>query len=228
MTSVADYVRDRTAVIVAVYDRLDMAWYSLDSTKALGADVFIFSDGPLDPPDQFDEFGYVTILEHQDPDPRMSVAKLRNYAMKVVAPLGYEYLMHSDSDMFYDPTTFEQIARLMQSCKSWEAISVFNPGAKDWENRIPPHRSKYREHKDWYLFGLAGGSFFMRSPIANMEVVDIPEKQAWYGYLSKHFAHGNVCISRTSYCEHMGPGIHGENPARNPSQWLVDNTEWNM
>ena len=222
----------KTAIIVLTHNRKDLVEKSLRSLIAArktavesgnlrAADIFVYDDGS----DEYDADwlqsiapeSRVVCLPKQHPHPTSSVSILRSRAFQDALDADdYRYFLHTDSDMVFDPSAFAQIERLTKACPDWGVIGLFNPSLWDWESR-----SK-ESGPDWYLHTFCGGTMFMRRP--NAVSVKIPQSSrghpAWDGYYSKLIGHKRACISRTSYVEHIGVGIHRSNPARNPTEWL--------
>ena len=216
----------KTAILIATHNRKAIVARALPSLppaiKAAGveADTFIYDDGS----DEYDADwlralvpgARVVMFPKQDPNSHRSVSKVRSRLFQDALDFAdYEYFLHSDSDMLYDLDAFGQIARIMGDCPDWGVIGLFNPSLWDWETRSTVSGA------DWYQYTFCGGSMFMRRPEPNkLGFVKIPNDKTWDGYYSKVFGRKRACVSRNSYVEHLGSGIHRENPARNPTKRL--------
>ena len=221
----------KTAILVTTHNRKALVARALPSlvtacnraVKAgvLGsADIWIYDDGS----DEYEAEwlqslapdARVVCLPKQDPNPHRSVAKLRSRAFQAALDFAdYDYFLHTDSDMLYDPDAFGQISRLMVACPDWGVIGLFNPSLWDWEQRSSEAGDA------WYTYTFCGGTMWMRRPEPDkLGLVSVPRTQTWDGYYARVFGGSRACISRTSYVEHLGGGIHRPNPARNPSEWL--------
>ena len=211
----------KTAVLVATCDRKQIVARALPSlTPAINAagveaDIWIYDDGS----EEYDSDwlrslvpgARVVMLPRQDPNPHRSISSLRSLAFQDALDFeDYAYFLHSDSDMLYDVDAFGQIARIMEDCPDWGVIGLFNPSLWDWEARSTVSGA------DWYQYTFCGGTMFMRRPKPDrLKYVQVPRTQVWDGYYSRVFGNERACISRTSYVEHLGGGIHRPNPARN-------------
>ncbi len=224
-----------TAILIATHNRRDLVARAVpslvrarDHALANGdlreADIWIYDDGSAEYDETFLRSlvpdAFIQMLSHQDPSPKRSVAVLRSETFQAALDFSdYTYFLHSDSDMLYDPDAFGQIRRIMKSCPSWGVISVFNTSAKDREAKS--REVGWESGAEWYRYGMCGGSVFMRRPKPDqLQYVQVPAGRSWDGWYTKFLGSGRAIISKTSYCEHLGPGIHAGKPARNPTEYL--------
>ncbi len=226
----------KTAILIATHNRKTLVEraipsvvrardYAVSAGDLEAADIWIYDDGSSqyggDWLRELSSGGFVETFPRQAPGaPRRSVALIREMLFRDAIEFDdYELFLHLDSDMYVDPASFAHLDYLIQDCPKWGVISLFNPIQKDWEAKSKT--VGWAQGKDWYRYGIGGGIMLTRRPTPDqMPYLTVKPGLSWDGYWTGKLGDGMAVISRESFVEHLGGGIHEGKPARNPTEWL--------